>query len=412
LKRKIFSILFAVVLVLSLSLVTAVPAMAATTYHVATTGNNANTGGESDPWLTIQHAVGQAISSDTIIVHAGTYTESVSITTDDITLKTDGAVIVDPPDGANKSCFKVRADGVTIRGFELTGAVGSGSYGIDFQGSHNIFTNNVIHDLAGFTTGGGIVSWDYNGGTDNNTISNNEIYNIPANGILIGACTPSAVNTGNVIKNNTISASGTWHPGIEVVNGHEFTIVRNSVSGYTGWPQYYGISVDAWNGEPQGGHNISHNTVEGYYYGILLMADTGETGFGGVIHGYSVPSSVALDDNIISHNEVHHNLYHGIVLRIVSLSVPATVSNNAISHNDAHDNTTYHGIYVMAGANYNTIDHNDALNNGYDGIKVAGGNNSIHHNTATGNGNYDLEDLGTGNTWFKNTYGTSNPSGL
>ncbi len=348
-------------------------------------------------YTTISVALTVAFSGDTIIVHAGTYAESVSITTDNLTLETDGAVIVDPPDAANKSCFKVRADGVTIRGFELTGANGNGSFGIDFEGSSNTFTDNVIHDLAGSDTGGGIVSWDYDGGTDDNTISDNTIYNITANGILIGACTPSAVNTGNTIRNNTISSCGTWHPGIEVVNGNEFDILENSVSGYTGWPQYYGISVLAWNGVAQGGHNISRNEVEGYYYGILLMADTGESGFGGVIHGFLLPSSVSLNNNLVTRNDVHDNLYHGIVLLPDATSVPATVSGNSLSHNDSNENDLYYGIYVGAGADSNNVHHNTANGNGSFGIQISGDNNKIHHNTAT-----TVRDSGTGNKWFNN----------
>ena len=49
----------------------------ATDYYVATTGNNGNTGGLSDPWLTIQHAVNSVSTGDFINVAAGTYPEGI-----------------------------------------------------------------------------------------------------------------------------------------------------------------------------------------------------------------------------------------------------------------------------------------------------------------------------------------------
>ena len=55
------------------------------TYYVNTTSGFANDAwsktqnSEAAPWKTIQHAVNQAAANDTIMVHAGTYQENVSI---------------------------------------------------------------------------------------------------------------------------------------------------------------------------------------------------------------------------------------------------------------------------------------------------------------------------------------------
>ena len=66
-KRKIFSVLFALVLLLSFSVVTAVPAMAAVL--------TVDTGSPNTPpnYHTIQAAITAASPGDTINVAAGTY---------------------------------------------------------------------------------------------------------------------------------------------------------------------------------------------------------------------------------------------------------------------------------------------------------------------------------------------------
>ena len=123
--KRIFSILFAVVLVLSFSLIPATPAAAA----------DLNV---PSPHSTIQDAIDAASSSDTIIVAAGTYEEDLVIPEglDNLTLAgTSGAIIKGvamtlatswPTVAPN---IDIRADGVTISGFTIRGPdVNPGSY--------------------------------------------------------------------------------------------------------------------------------------------------------------------------------------------------------------------------------------------------------------------------------------------
>jgi hypothetical protein len=78
--KRVFSILFALALVLAFTLVATTPVAAATTYYVATTGDNANAGTSwATAWLTIQYAVATAAGGDTIMVGPGTFVEAGQI---------------------------------------------------------------------------------------------------------------------------------------------------------------------------------------------------------------------------------------------------------------------------------------------------------------------------------------------
>lgn len=50
----------------------------AATYYVSTTGSDANSGTQLQPWLTIQKAANTMNPGDTVIVTTGTYTERVA----------------------------------------------------------------------------------------------------------------------------------------------------------------------------------------------------------------------------------------------------------------------------------------------------------------------------------------------
>jgi hypothetical protein len=80
--KKIFSILFGLAVVLGFSLVTETPVTAdpGTTYYVSTAGNDVSgKGNVGSPWRTIQYAISQAGTNDTIMVAAGLYEESIVI---------------------------------------------------------------------------------------------------------------------------------------------------------------------------------------------------------------------------------------------------------------------------------------------------------------------------------------------
>ena len=108
--------------VMYLLCITAVAQVSAqATYYVSTNGNNAQSGSQSNPWKTIQHAVNQVSSGDTVYVEQGTYSEQVNI---------------------NKN--GQAGAPITIIGVG-TPTIGNGSNNVQLSGQHIVFDLSLIH---------------------------------------------------------------------------------------------------------------------------------------------------------------------------------------------------------------------------------------------------------------------------
>ena len=145
-KRKIFSILFALLLVLSFSLVLALPVGAnlVDTYYVSTTGDNGNNGlSWGTAWQDIQYANSQAVYGDTINVAAGTYYEHITLK-DGVEVLGAGASVTTINGGgsgtvvtANGVDSETKLDGFTITNGSATN--GGGMY--NYNSSSPVVTN-------------------------------------------------------------------------------------------------------------------------------------------------------------------------------------------------------------------------------------------------------------------------------
>ncbi len=133
-------------------------------------------------------------------MYPSTYTESVSITKNNLQIIAQGkGVVVVPPDTAG---FQVDADHVTVQGFEIAYGADCAS-GIRFEGTHNNFEDNSIY-LHATCLGVNAISWrDPDGGSDHNIVERNAINGADL-GIVIESATLDAINTGNVIRDNTL----------------------------------------------------------------------------------------------------------------------------------------------------------------------------------------------------------------
>lgn len=434
-KRKVLSISMVLVMVLSLCLATAVPAMAASTYtvdddwQIGDAPYAEDIDGDTD-FATIQAAIDAASSGDTINVAAGTYMEEILITksltlrgaTADVNKNGYGvpagyawddeveSIINHPNPGSGYDSIIDIYDvsNVTFEGFVVQelNAVGNTDDSLarvqaQTQNADNIvFRNNIIGPFTNTTSQDGshgrmglrIVNNPYSGeyGVTNSTFSGNKIFDAEGNGNNVfiwssyhsyGAVGPASMS-GTVIEDNEIY--GSHRSGIETAGGFSDLIIRNN--------KIYG------NSGPGDEPDLKYGN------GILMIrgsSDRTEDGLG--------PVNVTIEGNEIYNNE-DHAIYMG--------------PNNqgiTITDNDIHDNggdavmvdlvgnywnPTFdpeYGPYPnYAGSQDVTVSSNDIYSNGK-GVEVIG--------TPTNGFVLDAED-----NWWGDASGpyheTSNTAGL
>jgi predicted outer membrane repeat protein len=171
-KLKIFSIMFALALVVGISLIMAAPATAnGSTWYVDPSGTDDEyhgTGPGTDAFLTIGYALTYAISGDTINVAAGTYEENINLK-DGVSVYGAGAgsSIIDggsngPVVTANSITSATTLDGFTIQngsGYENGGYYyGGGMYSDNSSPTvvDCLFSSNSVA-----TSGGGIYNYNH-----------------------------------------------------------------------------------------------------------------------------------------------------------------------------------------------------------------------------------------------------------
>jgi|GEM_PF-3443400 len=221
-KKGIFSILFALVLALSVSLVTAAPAGAigGNTWYVDPTGADDashGTGPDADAFQTIQYAINddRVAGGDTINVAAGTYDVATLTTVNKavaITGPESGSAIVRGTTADDIRIFKIVTSGVTIKNLEITVAT-LGAYvadeldnslvGISGSALSNVSVeNNILYvplqasPMSGWNARAITVD---SSSSANTIITNNTIYNV-RNGIVVRYGN-TATATNNIIFN-------------------------------------------------------------------------------------------------------------------------------------------------------------------------------------------------------------------
>jgi parallel beta-helix repeat protein len=286
--------------------------------------------GPDQEYETIQVAVDAAKQGSKILVYPSYYEENVLITKNNLQIIAQGEDVIvasiDPFPAPG--CFHVLADHVTIRGFEIRYGEGCAP-AIEFQGSHNTFAENNIYLDATCLGANAIVCRDGDGGSDYNTIEHNYIDQADL-GIVISALgknseyTPGAINTGNVIQNNSTRSIGALAIGVE--NGKDFLVAGNSIE-CVGDGICVAIGTHGEDASAQGHHTIMNNTMRNCagngislyaYPGTVLthnrISDNTIQYCGSDCIALEASEGAVLTDNQVTGNEVSFSKLCGILL--------------------------------------------------------------------------------------------------
>jgi len=339
LKRKIFSVLFALVLVLSFGLVMAVPAEANTPDHyVAASGTNT---APYDTWATaahkIQDAIGAAGTGDTVHVAAGSYVEDLAIPASKTNLELVGAT------------------GAIIKGVQV------GTWPTHVPGIDVLASGVKIH---GFT----IESPDYSAGKH-------------SSGIIVGAANVEIYENSFVIKDDgsgdgwgvSIETYGKWAGDVSGLNIHHNTFT--STTGTDKGSEGIYINYNSNNPTPAGTVTIANNTFGGQIFRAITTERSKTTISGNTISssfaagaafnaaylGISISSPGANlnpnQDTVVMTGNTVNGFYEGVRLG----GTGNNLTNISVTGNMVETNTTGIKVYVSADGvvvNFNNINGN------------------------------------------------------
>ncbi len=396
-KKKLFSVLFA--LVLSFGLVTAVPTIAQAIWYVDDDG----TPGVDCDFNTIQKAIDTAGLGDTIIVAAGTYTEYLHITTDGLTIEGAGMkksiIGLDgltpywhyPSSGSYASKAGVLISGylspgtpadlvenVTFRGFTVTNAglnppiTATGTH----TGPNNQLTT-LTDNTKSWTPNALIGLWVHNYGDRDSDYKPARSY---------GQITANTVNTVTVVFLSG-GQENDWDTGDQYLIAYE----HFHSSYWVHRPDYDGVrGISIGNGK-----NIliqNCKVVNSGYGGITVgLARNVRT------HKYSEGVTI---DNCISSDHPVVGIGVGKYYRGSTTITNNVCENNGQPHySDATREYMGHGIQVAGNWASDMvsgiISNNTVRNNGFEGIVVAKYTDGVivENNTVTGH-NFDEDGAG------------------
>jgi parallel beta-helix repeat protein len=295
-------------------------------------------------YTTIQSAIDDANSGDTVFVYSGTYYENVVIDETLILIGEDKqSTIIDG--GGSGDVVYVSADEVRINGFMMRNSgKGSNECGIYIFGSTmNTISKNILENnecgISVFDCRGIIVS--------ENTVSS--CYGHP--GIIVKYTDNSS------FQNNIVADSGV---GLTISHAQSNLVFNNTFK-----RNHYGVYVSYSNHNQLYNNSIGHNLGDGTYL-------------------YSS------EHNTLSHNFISSNQYNGIYLD--------SSWNNSVVMNGIFNNTIC-GINIGGGSCNNIIHGNDICFYQNRGVRIHSSdkNNHVYHNNFKDN-IQNAEDSGD-NIW-------------
>ena len=331
-----------------------------------------------EPGASIQAAVNNSTTGDFVIVKAGDYEENIIVNVSGITITSE----TEDPDGVlirsgdeNSSVFQVKADNVTISGFNITG---SGEIFSAYEAAG--FTNSFSHGSSGElgVTDEPEARLTYGLGSGEIFVSRGNEFGCPPAGICLDQVENCTIEGNNIFENrygvylqgsmkNTISENTYFHNGIWLDEGCSWNMLSNNSID----EGYIIIGAHCWNNIMfqnrlsngggigiaccGGGNLVSKNDIINCRTGIDI---------------YDTQARTVLRDNRIRDCE------KGIYLIFV---FDARVYNNTISNSstgiflreESHDNELFNntinssnesGIYLLDSSTDNRI-YNNYFNN-------------------------------------------------
>jgi parallel beta-helix repeat protein len=284
------------------------------------------------PGNSIQTAVNNSNSGDTITIKPGTYTENIKITKGNLTIKSesgnpDNTIIKAKSSTVN--VFFVQADNVKISGIKAIGASGSSYSGIYLSGCNKcVIENNKL-----MSNGRGIYVASSKGCTiSKNTLTGNGYY-----GIVLGSC------TGTTISGNTASNDAR---GIHVGSSDDNTLSGNTVTSNSA----YGIYVCGLSDRNRIYNNYFNNTNVTIKSGTGNSYNTTKTAGKNIVGGsylggnyWGKPDGSGFSDTAVDKNGdgISDSAYTSITNSIYSDYLPlAKSSSPAALHANFTSNVT------------------------------------------------------------------------
>jgi parallel beta-helix repeat protein len=334
-----------------------------------------------DDYPSIQDAIDNASSGDTVYVRNGTYYENLVI---NITIDLIGegykTTVIDS--GGIEDTILISEDSVTLMGFTITNGNNSG---LTISSDNNIISNNNISNNP--------IGINILASSSSNVIANNEISRNEGAGIDVMWIWISGPNQ-HIITNNNISYN---RDGISLDASQQNTISHNNITNN----ENNGIHLEFSSYNEIKYNNITHNDNDGIYLYTPYFFSV-STNYNTITNNMISDND---DDGIYLSKSLHNTISNNIISNNeddgISLSES---SNNIITHNNVLNNR--YGIYLTQSSNTNQFTANNVLKN-YDGVYLSGsGDNIIYHNNIIAN-NYQANDDSNNNNKWNNSY----PSG-
>ncbi len=402
-------------------------------------GYDTNAGTNLAPYRTIAKARSMARSGDIIYIDAGTYSETVVIDTNNLSLigADSWLTIIDPPgDSSTTTLYGIYADtqtNLTIRNLRITRCY----YGINFYNVNNSLIDNITADWCGnaFTSAAGIYLQNnsctntvrncyayknnygiyLNSNSNANTISGNTAYSNTLYGIYL-----KSSSNNNTISGNTANSNSSY--GITLGTSSNTNTISGNTANQNGWSgfnvgtNYNTISGNTTNSNTNRGIYLvtsSYNTISGNTStlnaesGFYLASSsntntlTSNTAYSNTQYGFFLQSS---SNNTLSGNTAYSNTNDGFFLQ-------TNTTYNTLTGNTSYSNTQS-GFFLSTNANTNTLTANISRNNSQNGFYMSGSaNNLLSGNTTYSNqrGIYLLNNANSntlrGNIINSNSYG-------